>query len=224
MNADFSERRVKMVDGQVRTTDVTDAAILSAMLSVPREAFVDNGQRELAYIDEDLRYPATADAEQPRYLMEPSPFAKLAQLAEIRSSDFVLDIGCGTGYSSAVLSRLASSVIALESDATLAARATETLSSLGYDNVVVATGALPAGYPSQAPYDVIFIGGSVEQVPGALLAQLKEGGRLVAVEGRGNAGVAAVYLKNAGTVTSRKAFNAAVKPLPGFNRTREFEF
>lgn len=224
MNADFSERRVKMVDGQVRTTDVTDAAILSAMLSVPREAFVDNGQRELAYIDEDLRYGVTADADQPRYLMEPSPFAKLAQLAEIKSSDFVLDVGCGTGYSSAVLSRLASSVIALESDATLAARATETLSSLGYDNVVVVSGALPAGYPSQAPYDVIFVGGSVEQVPEALLAQLKEGGRLVAVEGRGNAGVAAVYLKNAATVTARKAFNAAVKPLPGFNRTREFEF
>lgn len=224
MNADFSERRVKMVDGQVRTTDVTDAAILSAMLSVPREAFVDNGQRELAYIDEDLRYAVTADADQPRYLMEPSPFAKLAQLAEIKSSDFVLDVGCGTGYSSAVLSRLASSVIALESDTTLAARATETLSSLGYDNVVVVSGALPAGYPSQAPYDVIFVGGSVEQVPEALLAQLKEGGRLVAVEGRGNAGVAAVYLKNAATVTARKAFNAAVKPLPGFNRTREFEF
>ena len=224
MNADFSERRVKMVDGQVRTTDVTDAAILSAMLSVPREAFVDNGQRELAYIDEDLRYAATADAEQPRYLMEPSPFAKLAQLAEIRSSDFVLDVGCGAGYSSAVLSRLASSVIALESDATLAARATDTLSSLGYDNVVVVSGTLSAGYSSQAPYDVIFIGGSVEQIPEVLLAQLKEGGRLVAVEGRGNAGVAVVYLKNSGTVTARKAFNAAVKPLPGFNRTREFEF
>ncbi|PWK65901.1 protein-L-isoaspartate O-methyltransferase [Aminobacter sp. AP02] len=224
MNADFSERRVKMVDGQVRTTDVTDAAILSAMLSVPREAFVDNGQRELAYIDEDRRYAATADADQPRYLMEPSPFAKLAQLAEIKSSDFVLDVGCGTGYSSAVLSRLASSVVALESDATLGARAAETLSSLGYDNVVVVSGALPAGYPSEAPYDVIFVGGSVEQVPEKLLAQLKEGGRLVAVEGRGNAGVAAVYLKNEATVTARKAFNAAVKPLPGFNRTREFEF
>ena len=224
MNADFSERRVKMVDGQVRTTDVTDAAILSAMLSVPREEFVDNGQRALAYIDEDLRYGVTADADQPRYLMEPSPFAKLAQLAEILPSDFVLDVGCGTGYSSAVLSRLASSVIALESDTTLAAKATSTLSSLGYDNVVVVSGALAAGYASEAPYDVIFVGGSVEQVPEALLAQLKEGGRLVVVEGRGNAGVASVFLKAGSVVTARRAFNAAVKPLPGFNRTREFEF
>lgn len=224
MNADFSERRVKMVDGQVRTTDVTDAAILSAMLSVPREAFVDSAQRELAYIDEDLRYTATADSEQPRYLMEPSPFAKLAQLAEIGPRDFVLDVGSGTGYSAAVLSQLASSVIALESDPTLAATATSTLSSLGCDNVVVVTGPLDAGYASQAPYDVIFVGGSVEQVPDALLAQLKEGGRLVAVEGRGNAGVASVFLKAGGNVTARRAFNAAVKPLPGFNRTREFEF
>ncbi|KQU75795.1 protein-L-isoaspartate O-methyltransferase [Aminobacter sp. DSM 101952] len=224
MNADFSERRVKMVDGQVRTTDVTDAAILSAMLSVPREAFVDSAQRELAYIDEDLRYGATADSDQPRYLMEPSPFAKLAQLAEIGPRDFVLDVGSGTGYSSAVLSQLASSVIALESDPTLAATATSTLSSLGCDNVVVVSGPLAAGYASQAPYDVIFVGGSVEQVPDALLAQLKEGGRLVAVEGRGNAGVASVFLKTGGNVTARRAFNAAVKPLPGFNRTREFEF
>ncbi|AWC24287.1 MULTISPECIES: protein-L-isoaspartate O-methyltransferase family protein [Aminobacter] len=224
MNADFSERRVKMVDGQVRTTDVTDAAILSAMLSVPREAFVDSAQRELAYIDEDLRYGVTADSDQPRYLMEPSPFAKLAQLAEIGPRDFVLDVGSGTGYSSAVLSKLASSVIALESDPTLAATATSTLSSLGCDNVVVVSGPLAAGYASQAPYDVIFVGGSVEQVPDALLAQLKEGGRLVAVEGRGNAGVASVYLKADGNVTARRAFNAAVKPLPGFNRTREFEF
>lgn len=224
MNADFSERRVKMVDGQVRTTDVTDAAILSAMLSVPREAFVDSAQRELAYIDEDLRYGVTADSDQPRYLMEPSPFAKLAQLAEIGLRDFVLDVGSGTGYSAAVLSKLASSVIALESDPTLAATATSTLSSLGCDNVVVVSGPLAAGYASQAPYDVIFVGGSVEQVPDALLAQLKEGGRLVAVEGRGNAGVASVYLKADGNVTARRAFNAAVKPLPGFNRTREFEF
>lgn len=224
MNADFSERRVKMVDGQIRTTDVTDPAILSAMLSVPREAFVDAGQRELAYIDEDLRYAATAGSDQPRYLMEPSPFAKLAQLAEIASGDFVLDVGCGTGYSSAVLSRLASSVVALESDATLAASATSNLSSLGYDNVVVVTGPLGAGHAQAAPYDVIFIGGSVEQVPEVLLAQLKEGGRLVAVEGHGNAGVARVFLKSGGDVTSRRAFNAAVKPLPGFNRTREFVF
>lgn len=191
---------------------------------MPREAFVDPGQRELAYIDEDLRYAVTADSDTPRYLMEPSPFAKLAQLAEIKPGDFVLDVGSGTGYSSAVLSKLASSVVALESDATLSANATSILSSLGYDNVVVVSGPLQAGYPSEAPYDVIFVGGSVEQVPEALLSQLKDGGRLVAVEGRGNAGVATVFIKAGGTITPRRAFNAAVKPLPGFNRTREFEF
>ncbi len=213
-----------MVDSQLRTTDVTDAVILSTMLTVPREAFVDSSQRAFAYLDEDLRYLSALEIKQPRYLMKPSPFAKLLQLAAIASGDIILDVGCGTGYSAAVLSKLGGSVIALESDAAFAAKATETLSSLGYDNVVVVSDALPAGYAAEAPYDVIFVGGSVEQIPDSLLAQLKEEGRLVVVEGYGNAGVANIFLKSGHSVTSRPSFNAAVKPLPGFNRTREFEF
>src|SRR6185436_9744798 len=125
MNADFSELRVKMVDGQVRTTDVTDLAILDAMLAIPREAFVDERRRPLAYIDEDIEIAPG------RYLMEASPFAKLVQLAEIGAGDAVLDVGAGTGYSSAVLSRLARSVVALESDPGLADRARQALSGTG---------------------------------------------------------------------------------------------
>ena len=117
MNADFSELRVKMVDGQVRTTDVTNLAILDAMLAIPREAFVDEKRRPLAYIDQDIEIAPG------RYLMEASPFAKLVQLAEVGAGDAVLDVGAGTGYSSAVLSRLARSVVALESDPALADRA-----------------------------------------------------------------------------------------------------
>lgn len=224
MSTDFSQQRIKMVDGQVRTTDVTSAPILSAMLEVPREAFVPAKRRNLAYIDEDIQISEATDSHGPRYLMEPSPFAKLVQLAEIRPSDFVLDVGAGTGYSSAVLSRLASSVIALETDPALADQAASTLSSLGYDNVVVVQGDLNSGFANEAPYDVIFLGGSVEQLPASLFDQLKEGGRLVVVEGRGNAGAALVYLKSQGIVAGRRAFNAAVKPLPGFERTPAFEF
>jgi protein-L-isoaspartate(D-aspartate) O-methyltransferase len=222
MSADFAERRVKMVDGQIRTTDVTSAPLLEAMLVVPREAFVAPGQRDLAYIDEDIRIANGADG--PRYLMEPSPLAKLMQLAEIGPGDSALDVGCGTGYAAAILSRLAKSVVALESDPALAETATSTLSALGCSNVSVVKGLLPEGHAAGAPYDVIFIGGSVEKVPESLLDQLAEGGRLVAVEGQGNSGVARLFFKTGGGVTGRGAFNAAIKPLPGFERARAFEF
>jgi protein-L-isoaspartate(D-aspartate) O-methyltransferase len=224
MSATYSEMRIKMVDGQIRTTDVTDAAILLAMGSVPREAFVDAKLRDLAYIDEDLEIAPAKNGRPARFLMEPSPFAKLLQLAEIAPGDRVLDIGCGTGYSSAVISNLAASVVALESDSALAGRASATLADLGHDNVTVVTGPLAEGHPANAPYDVIFVGGAVDEIPQALFAQLKERGRLVAVEGRGNAGVARFYLKDNDFVTGRRAFNAAVRPLPGFERIAAFEF
>ena len=224
MNADFSQYRQKMVDGQLRTTDVTSAAVLSAMGSVPREAFVDARRRELSYIDEDIEIVAPNGNAGGRYIMEPSPFAKLVQLADIRPSDVVLDVGCGTGYSAAVLSRLASSVIAVESDAALADRATGILGSLGYDNAVVVNGALQAGYAAEGPYDVIVLEGAVGDMHPALFAQLRDGGRLVAVEGYGNAGVARLYVKADGIVTGRRAFNAAVKPLPGFEKAAAFVF
>lgn len=224
MVTDFSEQRVKMVDGQVRTTDVTDAALLAAMLSVPREAFVGASSRDLAYIDDDIQIAAPANDRPARYLMEPSPFAKLVQLAAVTPDDFVLDVGTGTGYSAAVLSRLASSVVALESDAALAESAGAALSELGYDNVAVVQGRLTAGYAAEGPYDVILIGGAVDIIPEALFEQLKEGGRLVAVEGRGNAGTARLFLKSGGIVTSRGAFNAAIRPLPGFESEPVFQF
>ncbi|WP_376704209.1 protein-L-isoaspartate O-methyltransferase [Mesorhizobium sp. ISC25] len=222
MSADFAERRVKMVDGQIRTTDVTSAPLLEAMLVVPREAFVGAGQRDLAYIDEDIRIADTADG--PRYLMEPSPLAKLMQLADVGPSDSALDVGCGTGYAAAILSRLARSVVALESDPALAETATSTLAALGCGNVTVVQGPLPQGHAAKAPYDVILIGGSVGEVPAALFEQLAEGGRLVAVEGQGNSGVARLFFKTGGVVTGRRAFNAAIKPLPGFERIPAFEF
>ncbi len=218
MTSEYSARRIKMVDGQLRTTDVNDAGLLDAMLSIPREEFVPRSKRELAYIDEDIEVAAG------RYLMEPSPFGKLVKLAEIGSGDVVLDVGCATGYSSAVLSRLAGSVVALECDSVLAQGATETLSRLGFDNVAVVEGPLEAGWPQEAPYDVIIIGGAVDDVPESLLNQLREGGRLVAVVGEGNAGVARLYLKAGSGAGGRNAFNAAVRALPGFRKAPAFAF
>ena len=215
---DFEAARIKMVDNQIRTTDVTDLGILQAFLSVPREEFVAGARQSLAYIDGDLPIGGG------RFVMEASPFAKLLQLVQIDGDDRVLDIGCGTGYSAAVISHLAGSVVAVESDAALAATAKATLARLGHDSCRVVEGPLGAGAPDGAPYDVILFEGSVDVIPEAVFAQLAEGGRLVVVEGLGNAAAAMLYLKEEGVVSGRFAFNCSIRPLPGFERTAKFTF
>lgn len=224
MAADFHEQRVKMVDGQIRTTDVTDAAVLAAMLAVPREEFVPAHWRPLAYIDEDIEIAPAGDGAGARFLMEPSPFARLVQLAAVTGGDTVLDIGCGTGYSSAVLSRIAAAVVGLESDAALAAAARDALAAHGRGNVEIVEGPLAQGHAARAPYDVVIVNGAADELPSALFDQLAEGGRLVAVIGHGHAGRATLYLKEGGLVSQRRVFNAAVMPLAEFRRQPEFEF
>ncbi|WP_099867716.1 protein-L-isoaspartate O-methyltransferase family protein [Pararhizobium haloflavum] len=224
MTTDFKTARARMVDNQIRTMDVTSHPVLDAFGDVPREAFVPEHLRDLAYIDEDIQIAPAGESAPARYVMEPAPLAKLVQLADIRASDVVLEIGCGTGYGSAILSQLASSVVALESDAALAAKAGETLSELGCDNVVVVQGPLAEGYADEAPYDAIVFSGAVEYVPQVILDQLREGGRLVVVEGAGNASRAKLYLRDGETTSPRAIFNTAVRMLPGFELSKEFVF
>ncbi|MET0259417.1 MAG: protein-L-isoaspartate O-methyltransferase [Methylobacterium sp.] len=215
---DFAAARTKMVDNQIRTTDVTSHEILRAFLSVPRERFVPAPRQPLAYIDEDIPLGGG------RFLMEPSPFAKLLQLAQVGPGDVVLDVGCGTGYSSAVLSHLGGSVVALEEDASLAGQASETLDSLGIVSCAVVVGSLVEGVSSEAPFDVIVFQGAVEEIPSTFFDQLKDRGRLVVVEGYGLSAMAKLYTKEDGIVSDRFGFNCSVKPLPGFARRPSFVF
>ena len=220
----FAQQRQAMVDGQVRVNDVTDQRILAAMQELPREQFVPRERMELAYIDEDLLLRKAKGDLPARYLIEPMVISKLVQALELRAADHVLDIGCSTGYSSALLGQLAASVVALEEDPDFAATATRLLKGLGATNVKVVRGALAAGWPEGAPYDAILLEGSAELIPQALTDQLKDGGRLVAVMGTGRSAKATVHLRSGEVVSARPVFDAAIPMLPGFARTPQFVF
>jgi protein-L-isoaspartate(D-aspartate) O-methyltransferase len=198
---------------------VSDQRLLKAFETIPRELFVPEIKRGIAYIDKDM-----AIAED-RFLLEPRVLARLLQAAEVEPGDMVLDIGCGTGYSCAILAQLAATVVALECDSQLVEQANRTLSELSIDNAVVVEGALTEGYAKQAPYNVILIGGGVSEVPQAIHDQLAEGGRLVTVV-RDGAGIgrATLMQRTAATVSSRMLFDAATPVLPGFGRETGFVF
>src|ERR1044072_8560687 len=133
--SEFSTARRKMVDGQVRPSDVTDIRIIEAMLEVPREAFVPEDRRALAYLDRDLDVSEAGMAK--RFLIKPAVIARMLQAAEITASDKVLGVGCASGYAAAVAAKLARKVTATESDPALAAMAGEALRRLGFGNVNV---------------------------------------------------------------------------------------
>lgn len=221
---DFNIARFNMVESQIRPNDVTDQRLLDALGGVAREEFLPGGRRVVAYMDENVLIGTFGEEATPRYLMEPMPFARLMQAADVKRSDLVLDVGCASGYSAAVLAQLADSVVALEADERLAAMATDTLMNQGIDNVAVVTGSLPDGYPSEGPYDVIFLAGSVDEVPQKLLDQLGDGGRLVAVVGGDPVGKAMVYVRRGEATSGREIFDAATPPLPGFRKQPGFVF
>jgi protein-L-isoaspartate(D-aspartate) O-methyltransferase len=214
---DFATARRHMVDGQVRTADVTDLRIISAMMDIPRERFVSPASAGLAYLDLDL---PVGDGS--RRLLKPMVLAKLVHAADIASDDRVLDVGCATGYGAAVLARLAGQVTALEQDAGLAQAARSALGD--QSNVSVVTGPLTAGWAQGGPYDVIVLEGATEIAPHAFLSQLKEGGRLVCVLGTAPGAKAMLYCRSAQEMGGRPIFDAAAGLLPGFAEAPVFAF
>lgn len=215
---DFQAARTAMVQSQLRPNRLTDDRIVDALMTVPRERFLPKPLAGVAYADEDLPLGAG------RYLMEPMVLARLLQSAQIEPDEVVLHIGCATGYATAVMAQLASSVVAVESSPELAARAIETLSDLQVANAAVVEGHLGTGLPDQGPFDVIVIEGAVAEVPAGLLDQLAEGGRLLAVLRARGMGVATIWQREGGVIGHRALFDAATPVLPGFEARQGFVF
>lgn len=214
--ADYLQRRTAMVDTQIRPSDVTKFPIIEAMLTVPREEFVPDAKREAAYVGENL------DLGGGRVMLEARTLGKMLSALDIRLDDAVLDLGCGYGYSSAVIARMVEAVVAVESDEAMAEEAQVRLSRLGADNVAVQTGPLAEGDAKHGPYDVITIQGGVSQVPDALLDQLREGGRIGAIFVDGALGTCRIGQKRNGKVAWDFAFNAGAPTLAGFEAETEF--
>jgi protein-L-isoaspartate(D-aspartate) O-methyltransferase len=215
---DFTAARRMMVDGQIRPADVTDLRLIDAMFEVPRESFLPAVHAGLAYLDLD----APANDSGTRRLLKPMVLAKLIYAADLAGTDRVLDVGCASGYSSAILGRLAADVVALEEDAALAGRAAVALR--GQENVTVVTGPLVAGWSAAAPYNVIVVNGACDVPPSALCDQLANGGRLVCVVGSGPAGKATLFRRDGNDIGSRRIFDATAPLLPGFARAPAFSF
>jgi protein-L-isoaspartate(D-aspartate) O-methyltransferase len=214
----FASARLKMVESQLQPNGVTDPGLLRAVSEVPREMFVQAEHRSLAYADDDIELGSDASMGR-RFLLNPMTFGRMAQILMLQSEYRVLDVGCGSGYSCAVLSRLVQTMVAIESDAVLAAQAESNLATLQVRNTKVIRNNLPDGDPAGGLYDAILVNGRIEEPPFRLLGQLKEHGRLAAVVGDEELARIALFTRN-GTFSVRYAFDAPAPPLPGFVATR----
>lgn len=216
--ADFATARLRMVDNQLRTSTVTDHRLLSAMGEVPREAFLPADREALAYAD--VVHALGGD----RYLGAPAPFARLVQLAEIAATDHVLDVGAGTGYSTAVLSRLAAEVTGLEPDPELADKARANLAAIGVANATIAVGGFDGSSLPVDHFDAIVVEGTLRAEPTSLFHLLRDGGRLVALISADGPSVAHVFVKSGGEVAGRSEFNTTLPPLAAEPRAENFVF
>jgi len=218
----FAIARQRMVDGQVRTNDVTDIRILEAMLALPRELFVPESRQALAYLDQDLDVSEGGAAK--RYMIKPRTLAKLLQAAEIKPTDKVLVVGSATGYAAALVSHLAAQVTAIESESALVAKGKQILGQLGLTNVAFAVAAAAHGDPAHAPYEVIVLNGATEVGPERLFEQLAEGGRLVGIFAASKPARASIVTKSHGDLGHRPLFDAAAPVLPGMEHVQSFVF
>ena len=215
---DFGAARRNMIECQIRPNKVVDEALLASMGEAPREQFLPDSLRAVAYVDEDLKL------NDERCMLEPMVLARLLQELFLTPGDAVLDIASGTGYAAAIMARLAGSVFALEADTDLQARATELFSELALDNIVPVDGDLNAGCPEHAPFNAILIEGAVDAVPKAILDQLAEGGRLIAIVMENRIGRATLYRKDAGHLSRRTIFDANAPVLKSFRNPTGFKF
>ncbi len=205
-----------MVDTQVRPSDVTKFPIIDAMLAVPREKFVPDSMREAAYVGENL------DLGGGRTLIEPRTFGKMLDALDIQPQHVALDLACGLGYSTAILAHMCDFVVGVEDEETRAEEAQTLLSAQGIDNAAVMAGPSAAGSEKSGPYDIIMVQGAVETVPDAVIAQLREGGRIACIFAEGSLGVVRVGYKLDGVMNWRFAFNASAPVVAGFEKTAEF--
>jgi len=215
---DYAAARHNMVESQIRPNHVTHENLLDALGTLPREAFVPTEFQGVAYVDNPISLG------EGRYVMAPLAMARLMQEAEPGESDLALVVGSATGYAAAVMSRMVSAIVALESDAGFAAETGQTLTDLGIDTVAVVEGNLAEGYPAQAPYDVIYFDGAVPEVPEGITSQLADGGRLVCILMGDGTDSAIVISRYGDSLSTRTVFESAAPLLPGFERKKAFVF
>jgi protein-L-isoaspartate(D-aspartate) O-methyltransferase len=215
---DFSAARTKMVDCQVRPSDVTKYPIIEAFLSVPREEFVPSTKRSVAYVGEHI------ELARHRVLLDARTFAKMLDAVNIQPDELVLDLGCGFGYSTAIIAKMAEAVVGVEPEETMAQEASELLASNNIDNAMVVHGELITGAAKHGPYCVIVIEGAAEQIPAAITDQLKIGGRIVAIRQTGSLGQCKLGYKREHGIDWRNVFSADAPILPGFEKAAAFTF
>ena len=216
---DFDKAREIMVDSQIRPDDVTEPSIVAAFLRTPREMFVPNSRKGVAYSEMEI---TTSPG---RALWIPRDTAKLIKLAGIKATDVVLVVGAGAGYEAALMAQMADTVIALEETAALVDAMSQRFAATGIDRAAPVEGPLAKGLPDQAPFDVIYIAGMIEEMPRAWAEQLRDGGRLVAVIAEpGGMGRGKVFTKAGDTLASREGFDACPPRFSAFDRKPTFSF
>jgi len=217
---DFTLARRNMVEGQLRPNRVTNSLLLSVIGALPREKFLPDGLRSVAYSDEDVPLGHG------RFLMEPMVLARLIQTLQPRETDRAMVVASGRGYGAALLARLVKTVVAVESDAALAAAAAQTWRELGITGIEQKVGPAEQGTAASGPYDVILIEGAVRQLPQAIVDQLVDGGRMATIlaGAPGSMGSAQLFVKEGGVASGRPLFDAGTPPLPGFAPPPRFTF